>query len=475
MVSHEHVHVLNSIALKNPGRLSAGMLLAFLLAGAATAASPTGDRPPGEAASIQSWVDAHPGQMVFVPAGDHVISRPIRLTTANSGLWGPGRIIQSNAEAAIVEIEGAAGVQLRDLTLTRAAGAMETTRFGVSVRRSSNVVLSNLQVLDNWGNHAAVQVNECNDVRVSDCLIQNYSRIAVDDRTASPLYGYAFNCIDGHGLQVRATTAVTVRGNRIIELRMLPTPELKAKHLLGKWIKKNEQKGRVMSQKTWDAGYTNNWHQGAAMQVTGPEVTDHVQILGNYVENAAQGIDIHADHVIVAQNIINNAFMGMKAMHGSRNLVITGNQFSKNDLWSIGLMPGASAHAAAEATGAKRAAGANVDGYTLIANNIISDFGYGNAHWIWEQEPGSVAPIRFDRPPLPENPALTDVLIQGNIIYDTGRDQVLVDGKPRVEPPRYRYAVRVEGGPNAPRGLRFSNNLFHPGTDGVSNIELNSN
>jgi len=33
-------------------------------------------------------------------------------------------------------------------------------------------------------------------------------------------------------------------------------------------------------------------------------------------------------------------------------------------------------------------------------------------------------------------------------------------------------AVRVEGGPTAPVGLHFSNNIFHPGTEGVSNVEL---
>ena len=135
-------------------------------------------------------------------------------------------------------------------------------------------------------------------------------------------------------------------------------------------------------------------------------------------------------------------------------------------------MPGTSAHEATAATDGKPARGANVDGHTIVANNIISDFGYGNARWIWSQEAGSVAPIRIDCGPLPENPALSDVLFQGNIIYDTGRDQIVVDGRPRVEPPRYKFAVRIESGPGAPRGLHFTNNLFHPGTDGISNAEL---
>jgi hypothetical protein len=39
---------------------------------------------------------------------------------------------------------------------------------------------------------------------------------------------------------------------------------------------------------------------------------------------AGQGMDLHANHGTIAQIIVNNAFMDMKAMHGSRN-VITAN------------------------------------------------------------------------------------------------------------------------------------------------------
>ena len=131
-----------------------------------------------------------------------------------------------------------------------------------------------------------------------------------------------------------------------------------------------------ISQQTWDEGRVSNWHQGSGIVVTAPEVTEFTQLLGNYIENAAQGIDIHADHVIISQNIVNNAFIGMKAMHGSRNVIITGNQFTRNDLWAIGLMPGAASHPAQ----AGKPETDNSDGGSIIANNIISDFGHGHAH-----------------------------------------------------------------------------------------------
>lgn len=91
--------------------------------------------------------------------------------------------------------------------------------------------------------------------------------------------------------------------------------------------------------------------------------------------------------------------------------------------------------------------------------------------WVWGGN--SVSPLRFEHGPLPENPPLTEVIIQGNIVYDSGHDQPLVDGVPKRERPRYRWAVRIETNPpNPPQGLHFIGNLFHPGTDGVSNTDL---
>ncbi|MCX6911266.1 MAG: right-handed parallel beta-helix repeat-containing protein [Verrucomicrobia bacterium] len=419
--------------------------------------------------SIQEALKANPGRMIYVPAGDYTISEKIRIRGDNSGLFGPGRIIQMKADAPIIEIEEGSGVQIRDLTLTRAEGKMETGNEAVLAIKCRDLVLENLRVLDNRTRSAAIAVRECTGSQIRGCLVRNYMRITVDDRTGSADWGYAFKCIDGTGIEVRYSKGTLIQGNRVIEQNLLPTSEIQKQFDLGKFVKKNAKKGTIMNQKAWDAEYTDNWHQGSAIIVTAPEVSDYTQLLGNYIENAAQGIDLHSDHVIVAQNIVNNSHIGMKAMHGSRHVLIIGNQFSKNDLWSIGLMPGAASHAAAPARDGKPAVAANVDGGSIIANNIISDFGYGHSHWIWG---GNGVPLRFCRGQKPDNPPLSDVIIQGNVVYDTGRDQVIVDGQPKVEPPRYKYAVIIEGGANGPKGLHFSNNIFHPGAKGVSNAEL---
>ncbi len=416
-----------------------------------------------EYGSIQAAIDANPGRMVFVPAGDHLIDRKIRIHGNDSGLWGPGRIVQMNSEEPILEIENGAGVRVEDLTLARGEGQEETAVEGVLALRCRDLELTGLRVIDNRTRSGAITLRECAGCEIRDCLVRNYMRISIDDRTGSEDWGYAFHCIDGTGIVVSDSTGTLIEGNRVVEEHLFPTPEIQEKHGLGKFVKKNAVKGSIVSQKVWDEDYVSNWHQGSAIIVTAPSVSDYTRILGNSIENAAQGIDIHSDHVIIAQNIVNNAFMGMKAMHGSRNVIVIGNQFSKNDLWSIGMMPGAASRAPSPALPGQDPIAANVDGGSIIANNIISDFGYGHAHWIWGDEN---APIRFDTGQKPENPPLADVVVEGNVVYDRGRTEA---GASKDSRPRYRYAVLVA---KEVSGLRFSGNIFHPGWEGVSNVEI---
>jgi hypothetical protein len=394
--------------------------------------------------SIQAALDANPNRMLFVPAGDYPITDKIRIRGERSGLFGPGRIIQQNTEQPIIVIEEAKEAEIRDLTLTRPEGKMETRLEGIVVIRCRDLVLDNVRVIDNRSPAGSISVRESQDCRISRCLVRNYMRLSIDDRTQSKDWGYAFNCTDGTGISVSYSPGCLIEGNRVIEANFVPTPAIKAKHKLGDFVKKNDVKGGIMSQQAWDANYTDAWQQGSGIVVNAPTVTDLTRVIGNHVENAAQGIDLHCDHVIVSGNIVTNAFIGMKAMHGSRHVLITSNQFTRNSLWAIGLMPGAGANAE------------NFDGGSIISNNIISDFGHGDAHWIWGAER---SPFKFDTGQQPDDPPLTDVIVTGNIVHSTGK-------------PRYKYAVIIAGGPNTPRGMHFSNNLLHPGTQGVANTEL---
>jgi nitrous oxidase accessory protein NosD len=415
------------------------LLFSLLLANASAAELSVTAYP-----SIQAALDANPNRMFFVPAGDYPIQEKIRIRGERSGLFGPGRIIQENAEQPIIVIEEAKEAEVRDLTLTRPEGKMETRLEGLIAIKCRDLVIDNVRVIDNRSPAGSITLRESQNCRISRCLVRNYMRVSIDDRTKSPEWGYAFNCSDGTGISVSYSTGTLIEGNRVIEANLVPTPEIKAKHKLGDYVKKNPQKGTIMSQQAWDANYTDNWQQGSGLIVTAPSVSDLTRIIGNHIENAAQGIDLHSDHVIVSNNVIVNSFMGMKAMHGSRNVLITGNQFIKNCLWAIGLMPGAAANAE------------NADGGSIISNNIISDFGHGDAHWIWGDER---SPFKFDTGQQPDDPPLTDVIVSGNVIHSIGK-------------PRYKYAVIIGGGPNTPRGMHFSNNLFPSGSQGVANIEL---
>jgi hypothetical protein len=416
------------------------LLLATLLAITASGAELSVSAYP----SIQAALDANPNRMLFVPAGDYPITAKIRIRGERSGLFGPGRIIQQSADQPIIEIENATATEIRDLTLTRPEGKMESRNEGILAIKCRDLVIDNVRVIDNRSPAGAITLRESQDCRISRCLVRNYMRVSIDDRTQSKDWGYAFNCTDGTGISVSYSPGCLIEGNRVIEDNFVPTPEIKAKHKLGDFVKKNDVKGGVMSQQAWDANYTDAWQQGSGIVVNAPTVTDLTRVIGNHIENAAQGIDLHCDHVIVANNIVTNAFIGMKAMHGSRNVLITGNQFTRNSLWAIGLMPGAGANPE------------NFDGGSIISNNIISDFGHGDAHWIWGDER---SPFKFDTGQQPDDPPLTDVIVTGNIVHSIGK-------------PRYKYAVIIAGGPNTPRGMHFSNNLLHPGTLGVSNTEL---
>jgi len=401
-------------------------------------------------ASIQAALDANPNRMLFVPAGDYPITEKIRIRGERSGLFGPGRILQQNQDQPIIEIENAKGAEIRDLTLTRPEGKMETRKEGIIALKCSDLVIENVRIFDNHSKSGSVLVTDSRDTRISRCLVRNYMCVAIDDRTQGTVSGYAFRCSDGTGIMVRYCTGTLIEGNRVVEEVFSASKEVRDRYKLGDFVKKNPEKGPHLSQQAWDAGYTDNWRQGSAIQVTAPETSDFTRILGNHIENAAQGIDLHCDRVIVSGNIINHAHIGMKAMHGSRNVLITGNQFARNDLWAIGLMPGAAAHPAQEGKPE------NADGGSIIANNIISDFGHGDAHWMWGPER---SPFKFDAGQEPDDPPLTEVLIQGNLVHNPG-------------PPRYIYAVIIASEPNAPRNLRFSNNVFPPGTRGISNQKL---
>jgi hypothetical protein len=60
--------------------------------------------------------------------------------------------------------------------------------------------------------------------------VQDCQGIAVDDRTDSPNYGYAFRCIAGTRILETECRGALIRGNTVREDRLIATPELKREH-----------------------------------------------------------------------------------------------------------------------------------------------------------------------------------------------------------------------------------------------------
>jgi hypothetical protein len=438
-------------------------------------------------ASIQEAIDANPGRMIEIPEGDYEISQKIRISGEGGGLYGYGRIVQTNPQEAILEIEHATGVRIRDLTFTRAEGKMEAENAGIFCYDNLSVTFDSIKVIDNRSRSGSIEVRDCTDITIRDSEVINYKRIAIDDRTGpdEPNYGYAFHCIDGTGIVVRSSVGTLIQNNRIIEKNLFPTREVQEKYNLGALTEgKYPSKPGRLAGGVFEKGSVNNWHQGSAMIVTAPKESHHTNITGNYLENAAQGVDLHSDSVTCSNNTINHCFIGIKLTHGCRNMIVSSNLITHADKWGILLNPGAGSHYASEKTEDAEALPENVDAGTIISNNIISDYGYGHEYWNWggqSSDAGGSYAIALYEGQFEENPPLRDILIQGNIVYNTGRDSVLVDGKPEVQPPRYRYAVYAgpwgeDNKPKAsapdPEELHFIGNIFHPGLKGISNIEL---
>lgn len=453
------------------------LLLIGTISGSASASVSSADYD-----SIQAAVDAHPGQMVLVPEGDHEISEPIRITGQGGGLYGYGRIIQTNPERSAVVIEKGRDIRIRDLTITRPEGKQETTQHGILVLESESVVIDSVRVHDNHARGGSIEMRKCLNCTIRDCEIRDYKRIAIDDRTETELYGYAFHAIDGHGLTVFESVGTKITDNRIVEQKLLPTKENKEKYNLGTLTEgKLPTKPGRLGEGAVKSGYVSNWHQGSAMIVSSPKTTRLTLIRGNYIENCAQGIDMHSDFLVCTENIIDHCMIGLKGTHGCRHLIWTENIIRCADLWGILLNPGALSHFPSEANDQNpEPLPANVDAGTIIAHNIVTDYGFGHEYWNWgggREDLGSSYPIALYEGQLDENPPLNHILIDGNIVYDTGKDKILEDGKPVDVPPRYRYAVYVgpwggEPGPTFPQNLHFTNNILHPGKDGVSTIEL---
>lgn len=427
--------------------------------------------------SLVDEITARPGEMVEVPPGRHEIDAPLHFTADGGGLYGAGTIVQRNAAQPIVRVENARGVRIEGVTLTRPAEVQETSEPALRADGASDLTVRGVRILDNHSQSGAITLRDCARVTVSDCDVLNYKVIGVDDRTTSPLYGYAFRCIDGAGISVSDSVHVSISNNRVIEERLVPTREMKDAHQLGNLIDgKQPLNPGELARGVAERGYVDNWHQGSAIVVTGPTRSRHIQIQGNLVVNAAQAIDMHCDYANVSGNVIDRCMIGIKGTHGCYGLVVTGNTITGADLWGMVFNPGAASHDMTPAEEGGPAREWNGDAGLVIANNVIADYGHGNEYWNWggrEADAPSSYAIALLSGQLKTNPPYRDILITGNAVLAGGRD------KEPAQPARYRYAVYLEGwdagtreNSTAAEGVGFHGNILHAGLRGVCNATM---
>ena len=421
--------------------------------------------------SVQAAIDANPGRMIYVPNGDHLLTTTVMITTTGTGLCGPGRLVMTDASKDIINVREANDVTIRDIKLFRERGKHDGGRNGIFAAGCEGLTIDGVSVINNCGENAGLKIEHCTRLTVRNCLVRDYKAMTIDDRTRNPEAGYAFKCVDGNGMKFMDCKGAQITNNRIIETVFRATKENRDKYELGKVTVIPEKPGRYTPEGLKENPYTSNWHQGSALFFG--EQGEGAVLSGNYIENAAQGFDVHADSVTITGNIVNGALVGAKAMHGSKHVIISNNQFRRVDLYGILLASGGASHDAVEASGAgEPAKGPNVDGGAVITGNIISDYGFGDQYWSTGSSPGaSLYAISLEDEP--DAPPLRDVVIANNVVYDTGRDKVIVEGRPQVVPPRYLFALVAQGiAKDNLQSVRIHGNIFHPGSAGVSNFEL---
>ena len=417
----------------------------------------------------------------MVPSGDHEINTALVIRSNGTVICGTGRIVQTNADAPIIQIAKVSDVTIRDDTLIRPESAAETQFQGVNANGCDRLTLQSLKILDNCTKSSAIRLESCRNCRIQDCYILNYKRVTIEDRSKDPRNGYAFRCIDGTGIHVTKSVGTMILNNQIIEHNLLPTKEIMQRYHLGELVEGEKPTKFGIFGKSFETNHgTKTWHQGAAIAVTKADESSFTRISGNYLENAAQGIDNQADNYLCTENIVNCGMMGMKALHGSCNGIVAGNIFSHVDNWGIMLGPGAASYAAQPPHDGQSAKAANNDGNVLVSNNIISDFGRGLEFWNWGgpvDNPASPGAFLLKEGRLPTNPSLRHVLIEGNVVTNS-EDETAESGGAQLSKPKYRQAVQMDvdrpasEGKQSPEDVRIRNNILAPGRDGISSVPL---
>ena len=259
----------------------------------------------------------------------------------------------------------------------------ETACEAVFATEARDLSLVDLKVVDNQTRTAAIELRNCVDGQIRDCLVQNYQRVDIDDRTGTPDQGFAFRCIIGTGILIRQCQGTLIRGNRVREDRLVATPEVKRRYGLGQNTRKTRPGGESPAGGTGTGERPTTGCRGRRSSRLAGDDGLCTQVIGNLVEQAGKASTSTPTTSSSSQNIVNDALIGMKAMHGSKRVIVTRESVPQEHALEHrhDARPASLPARPPGVTG--RHAPANVDGGSIIAGNVISDFGLGQTQWIW--------------------------------------------------------------------------------------------
>jgi polygalacturonase len=120
--------------------------------------------------SLQAAIDANPGCTIYVPNGDHLLTETVMIKTSGTGLYGPGRLVMTDASKDIINVRDASDVTIRDIKLFRERGKHDGGRNGIFAASCDGLTIDGVSVFNNCGENAGLKIEHCKRLTVRLCL-----------------------------------------------------------------------------------------------------------------------------------------------------------------------------------------------------------------------------------------------------------------------------------------------------------------
>lgn len=352
------------------------LLVLILLLGSATGFAQSvkdfgaiGDGEADDTAAIQQALDAGKG-VVELPAGRYRLTATLRVPS-KSGLRGPGTLYMEADATTLMNADEA--TSLTDIRLdgfrVEKQFVMNSVHDGIRIVGARNVVIDGVEVTGISCCYG-ISLERCENFAIRNCYIHDFK----SDWTERKLPGG--RSLDSLGIHLRYSKWGQVTGNRIENLNV------------------SEASANAMAYQT--DGINPGW-------------CSQLVIANNIIRNVGEGIDlVHCESTAVTGNAIDTCWhFGIKVIHGSRLVTLTGNTIRDASLAGMSLYFGGSNNG--------ESYGNVVNGNTIANTGAITRAEDASAKGIWRGWPTCGIEIVNDNQP---NNSVHDYVITGNVICD---------------------------------------------------------